>query len=236
MSEYEELQKPPASYSEKVYINPALLNAFKQIDGRLESLPTFKYLASMYEGTYKALSDNENPERFVQAAHSIRELIEKFLDYLKVDEEPSSNYKTKVSKMIEALKSAKENSPAFRGETLSGEIDVHVKKLIEEVVRFEDWHKKARPPRSAQSMSVILGLDPAKNPIPENILKLKVQALKEYREYFQAISHHRKEAIEIRFFSYLESFEEFFLNLLRVRPVSNMKKIDELIKRKKDDD
>lgn len=62
---------------------------------------TPKNLAGMYYGALKVLKDRSNPERYFQAAHSLRELGFYLTDHVEIDETTESTHRKKMKKFIE---------------------------------------------------------------------------------------------------------------------------------------
>ncbi len=91
-------------------------------------------LAPMYVGALFAWHHGSaNPERGAQAAHSLRELIEK------LGFRPDGTLGQQVNPVLNAWREAREQSTCRSGGSWSGPVDVHVVAIIEAVGRLATW-------------------------------------------------------------------------------------------------
>ena len=89
-----------------------------------------------------------NPDRLAQAAHSIRELLEKAPADVDVPAgKGSTTLKSQTNNLSTAWARAVSNSSCYDGGSWTGEIDGPLRKFLTKTKRFFDWVADERPPR-----------------------------------------------------------------------------------------
>jgi len=188
-------------------------------------------LASMYYGALKVLNDVDNPERFILAAHGIRELMEKILQYLDVDVKVlKERLKDKVREVEKIWDSCCKQSRCYDSSDWNGYIDAHLKNFLKYISNFFEWFKKYYPKRRSEITKIIRELDFMEIPLPKPIEDLKIKEWNYLWNFFIAVSHHHKDVEKKEFDKWLLAFERFLLNYLYPRTFDDFEKIDEIIK------
>ncbi len=174
-------------------------------------------LAEMYRGAIVALSNLGNPERFPQAAHSIRELLEKMPVYLGFCPRVGGvALAVKVNELRNVWEVAASTSPYIKGNS-SSSIDRTLGQYIRKSREFFEWLDADRPLRVSQVRSTLHGLDPSPRKLPPALTDLRISEWQGYQEYFVKLSHHRNQIDEDEFLSWLDALEIFLLDRLRPR-------------------
>ena len=105
-------------------------------------------LALMYLGALSVLKNMLNPERIAQAAHSLRELLEKLpriLD-MPIQAKPPSMM-DKIRPLEQTWSKAKTESSCLKTNPHSDVIDKPLRKFLDEVDSFFTWLGSDRPTR-----------------------------------------------------------------------------------------
>jgi len=187
-------------------------------------------LGNMYLGALVVLTHPNNPEKYVQAAHSIREIIEKLPLYLEISKKKKGpSLKEKCISLVnnwnnKALKSSTHNDGDFKGE-----IDGRLNSFFKDIATFIEWFKNDNPSRKEEKKKLLRELDGYGMPMPNAIEKSKVDQLDTYQGYFTGVSHHNKEVEADEFQSYLHHFELYLLDIFVPRTFETHEGLDELI-------
>jgi hypothetical protein len=124
-------------------------------------------LAGWYVGACAVLMVSANPERLVQAAHSVRELMNNLHTISNVPVQvKGGRLGDKFDAMTEKWEKAKRNSAAFGEDGWSGEIDDVARRGFAAVDEAIAWQKENRPKRKELHRSTLRGLDVSARPLP----------------------------------------------------------------------
>lgn len=187
-------------------------------------------LSKMYLGAHTVLCQSNNPERYIHAAHSLREIIEKLPLYLEISKKKKgASLKDKCINLVacwnsKALKSSANNDGEFQGE-----IDNKLCSFMREFAKFIEWFKNDNPSRKDEKRKLLRELDGYGIPMPNEIEKNRVNQLDAYQGYFTGVSHHNKSVVSEEFDSYLYHFELFLLDIFVPRTFEKHEEIDDLI-------
>lgn len=193
-------------------------------------------LGSMYYGALLALEQIHNPERFVLAAHCLRELMEKIPQYINV--EMKAHGETLKQQVIEVgdlwrgAVGSKCNTPGG----WSGSIDKPLQKFLTRFSIFNDWFEKHYPRRMAELQTLLKALHKSEKFIPKRLEDAQIEKWRTLNERFQGIAHHRIRASEEDFNSFLEELEMFLAERLAPKTFDDFASIDEIIGRGENDD
>jgi hypothetical protein len=192
----------------------ALLEALTERDRRL---------ADMYAGSLHALGHTANPDRVAQAAHSIRELIEKLPAYIAipVPERPPS-LKPEVQRVIADWKKAKIETATI------ATVDPKSRKFLASWEKFVTWFEDNHASRRARTAATLRGLDPAGRALPGPIEGLRVAEWQEIDQFFVRAAHHGACSDE-EYGGWLDAFERFLLDQLRPRTFEDFSALDAII-------
>lgn len=187
-------------------------------------------LARMYLGAVVAVRNAANPERFAQAAHSMRELMQKVPEYYEVQ---TKAYRERLSDQISALQGKWEKllrgTDCCRNSEWSGQIDNPLAKFLKSVREFFEWFVRHRPRRKDVIKSTLRAIDGSGRPLPPPLESLNVEKWEIIRDYFIGVCHHDGDAEEGEYGQYLGELERFLLDLVRPRTFDDFSEIDRLI-------
>lgn len=189
-----------------------------------------KELASMLRGAWIVLSTTDNPDVLPQAAHSIRELMEKAP--IKLPEVPVQQGSNTLKSDVMALgtKWAVVAQARQSEVTWSGEIDEPLRNILNDFgVFFSEFSSKYQP-RNEQNSALIQALDGSGVQIPAQLLRTKLKQWNGLRDYFLSVAHHGKpNATREEVTEAIASLEEFLLNLISPEPIPELDELDKLI-------
>lgn len=186
-------------------------------------------LARMYLGALLVIEQTENPENIVQAAHSLRELMEKLPRYRDLPVKQPLRLKEKVINLSQYWPDVTGISNLEGRSSLGGVIDKSLQKFLKEAHGFFEWFEKQYQTKKEQAAILLRGLDPRKLPLPGPIEDLRIMEWYKYDEYLQGLSHHGKTTSLEEFRSWLGAIEKFLLDHLCPRTFEDQKEIKEII-------
>jgi hypothetical protein len=187
-------------------------------------------LAGWYLGARMALADPANPERFVHAAHSIRELIDKLNSVLNVPAKViGGRLGDQVAKMAEEWERAKASSDCHQDGTWSGEIDNAHRRGIRAVEALIEWRASERPQRTEVFRATLRAIDVSGRTLPPQIEDAFVGVWDELRNFFVKVSHHGSQPTEVEFLRALDTFETFVIDRLKPRTFAEQAELDRII-------
>jgi len=181
-------------------------------------------LEVMYIGALHVVDQADNPDRFPLAAHGIRELIEKLPEYLDV---PTEGSRTPLTELVRDL--ANEWNRTAKDIDLVNTPSAQLLKFCSKLRRFFELFDIDYPTRMGRFRRFIRSRDPLSRNIQFPFEDHLIKAWGASNDYFQKISHHRRDTNEIEFKSQLENLEGILLNLLRPRTFDGFAAIDKLI-------
>lgn len=187
-------------------------------------------LASMYIGALVVLRRTSNPDCIAQAAHSLRELLEKLpriLD-MPIQARPSSTM-DKIRPLEKAWGRARNESSCLKTNPRSDTVDTPLRKFLDEAEEFFNWLAPSRRTRKQQAAIVVRGLDPLKKVLPETIESLHLKEWDRYRNHFELISHHQVMEDLAEFMKWVDGFEGYLIDRLIPRTFDDFTKLDKII-------
>lgn len=196
--------------------------ATPELDGRQLALyeallEKDQVLARMYFGALTVLRDTDNPERFPQASHSLRELMEKIPQLVDVKTKAlQEKLIDKVRQLEDVWNTTVTNSDCHNAENWHGEIDKHLLKMLKIFQNFFHWLCEHRPRRRKEVVATLRGLEISDQRLPEELENLNAQSWDKIKDYFIGVAHHRKtENTQENFEQWLYALERFLLDRLR---------------------
>lgn len=183
-------------------------------------------LAKIYLGALFAIKYTENADHLPQAAHSVREFMEKFPEIANIKTKQNPSLKNKVLELhqsfVRTSKSKCKNNNVWKGE-----IDDPVSKFLKKSSEFFDWFSSSHETRREEATKTLSKIRKS-NP-PPNILAYKeAETWLEIRDYFIAVSHHKTNNLD-EFDNYLNYLENFVLDKLFPQTFDNFDVIDALL-------
>jgi hypothetical protein len=189
------------------------------------------YLATMYFGARIVLTQPQNPDRLALAAHGIRELMEKLPIYLGLEMKAQKEaLKAKVIELHSHWETGITKTQCHQQGQWQGEIDKHLRKLLQCCHTFFDWFKAHTPRRKDEFVSALRRMDISGRALPGPLEGLNVRAWDELRSFFQAVAHHQKEPGAQDFDEWLDALERFLLDRLSPRTCADLDVLDEIIR------
>lgn len=187
-------------------------------------------LGSIYIGALMTLERRDNPDRLAQAAHGLRELMEKLPKYLDFPiQKKSPSLKEKVRDLSQRRDSVIKNSNSHTGSGWRGEIDNHLQKFLTKSDEFFEWFEGEYPTRRQRTVRLLRQLDPSAIPLPEPLETPNIEQWDKCHDHFQGVSHHSLSGVEEEFRSQLLGLERLLLDRLAPQTSEDFAMIDELI-------
>lgn len=188
-------------------------------------------LGAMYRGGLAVLGDTNNPDRFAQCAHSMRELMEKLPQLLDVPTiAQKESLKVKVREIEDGFIGTQRNTCCFSATAgWDGIIDCHLRKFLIRLSNFLEWFKSHHPRRHDELHGVLIRLEGSGRELPKPLAALNVEAWGRKRDYFLSVAHHRRTADEHEFRKWLDALERFLLDRLLPRTFDDFTEIDNLL-------
>lgn len=186
-------------------------------------------LAVMYRGALLALLQEQNPERFTQAAHSLRELMEKLPTFAAV-EMPAhgETLKQKVSGLKDQWQKAVRRTSCRHDGGWDGPVDAPLFELLRGMETFFEWFAQHMPHRRDEAGTLLRVIEVSQQPLPRPLAERNVDLWMDIREYFQAVAHHRQSDVS-EFNQWQGAFELFLLDRLRPRTFADFDAIDAIV-------
>jgi hypothetical protein len=184
----------------------------------------------MYGGTLFVLRNTSNPDRIAQAAHSLRELLEKLTRILDmpIQAKPPSMME-KIRPLEKTWSKAKTESSGLKTNLRSDIIDTPLRKFLDEAEQFFTWLASDRPTRKQQAAIVVRGLDPLKKALPQTIESLHVEEWDRYRNHFELVSHHQIGEELDEFMKWIDGVEGYLIDRLIPRTFDDFAALDAII-------
>jgi hypothetical protein len=187
-------------------------------------------LARMYVGALIVLSNPDNPDRLPQAAHSLRELMEKIPRYIAVETRASrESLRVKVRELEDHWNNTVEYSACYDDGNWNGSIDRPLRRLLQGLQYFFDWFGEHHPRRRTETATVLRRLDGSGRTLPPRLEDLEIEGWLAIRNYFLAVAHHGRQPPEGDFGAWIDALERFLLDRLRPRTFADFDAIDDII-------
>jgi hypothetical protein len=187
-------------------------------------------IAGWYLGARITLLNIKNPERLQQAAHSLRELIDKLNPVLGF---PAQAEVGRLGDAFDAMRTkweeAKRKSTCHTDGGWSGEIDGAARRGFVAVDEAIEWQRKNRPRRKETYRATIRALDVSGRALPAWIEDTYVQMWERLRDYFVRVCHHDYETSEDEFSMAVDTLEVFVLERLKPATYAEQATLDQLI-------
>ncbi|MBN1983171.1 MAG: hypothetical protein JW795_16675 [Chitinivibrionales bacterium] len=189
-----------------------LTSTQRQVIEILRTVKSQKYLlVDWYIGAIYAAQNTYNPDRFSQAAQSLRELLEK-LPRVFVETEVTvlkPDFKGMSDKLYSQLCSDKER---YGGEWKEKTIDPGLETTICDMERYLEANQL--PTRKEQIHSLMNRLDPMHDTLDQVIREGNLKQFRELWDTFEGLSHHNGRACDKNFGKQLALVERLIIDLL----------------------
>ena len=194
----------------------------------LQSKQTDKYpLSDWYLGALYAVNNHYNPDRIAQAAHSLRELLEKLLRVIPGSDNPANtppfyNMRNNISDLIS--RSKKRCPEGWKGE----KIDKNLAKALIEIEKYLELNKQ--PNRGEQIQQAIATIDPMVNQLDSEIQEAKRKQLLNLWKRLQNFTHHNSNRDIVEFSTCLKELENTIFDLLAARTAQDQEEIQTILR------
>ena len=189
----------------------------------------------MFLGSCHAIQDQSNPDYLAQAAHSLRELMEKLegVRGLPVAEpavaEAKGTLGVKTRELHGKWKVAQQKSQCFAGKPPANLIDEPLRKFHHHITEFFKWVTNNQKLRSDKPRQLMKGLDPLAGSLPQNIQDAQAKEWEAINQYFQGVSHHNLETTWSQFEATMATLEVFLHSRLAPTQAQNQRNLQSLI-------
>ena len=193
------------------------------IDRETEEYP----LSRWYLGAFYALNNEQNPDRIPQAAHSLRELLEKLPRVVEGTDAPatSPNFQQKRAKIYKRILKDKENYPDGRE---NKQIDGHLDKTFKQVEEYLESNRQ--PTRRERMQMAVTTIDPMANRFDNEIRERKRDELHGLWEQLEGFAHHKSKRNIGKFEKCLDKLEKTVIDLLAPITAQNQKEIQTILR------
>lgn len=193
----------------------------------LQSKQTDKYpLSDWYLGALYTLDNHYNPDRIAQAAHSLRELVEKLPSVIHGTDAQSNtslfhNMRANINDLI--LRSKKRCPEGWKG----GQIDKNLAKALTKVEKYLELNKQ--PNRRERIQQAIATIDPMVDRLDSKIQEAKRSRLFNLWERLEGFAHHKINADAAEFKECVEELEHIVFDLLAPITAQDQKEIQTIL-------
>jgi len=185
----------------------------------------------MYRGAIHVLEDLRNPERFVHAAQSFREIIEKLPAYF--DAVPQKANQQKLGDGVRNLEEAwsrAHGSEARNEGAWSGSIDKRLRRFLRKVEKFFAWYAEHHPRRRAEIGAALQAIEGSGlPPLPAKLADLQVSYWMEIKDFFTFVAHHRRSTNDEEFDQWKGALERLLLIYLAPPAVEEIQTIESIL-------
>jgi hypothetical protein len=156
--------------------------------------------SEMFRGALVAMANGANPEGLVQAAHSLRELMEKLEGEKSIPltgksaKEGAGSLGDRTRVLLASWKTVKVSSTCLKHGTWSGEIDPPLLTLFEQLDSHDIWFESNPKFRKQKAQEIVGALDPLSTLLPQDVQDAQAAEWKSLKNYFTEVSHHKEGA------------------------------------------
>ena len=183
-------------------------------------------LSDWYTGALYALDNHYNPDRVAQAAHSLRELLQKLPRVVQGNEVHVSatdfdGMRRSINDRI--LKDKERYSEGWKNKKIDARLDKTLRKV-------EDYFSRNRQPtRKEQIKQAVATIDPMVNALGSEIQKVKHNKYHHLWSQLEEFSHHGSRPNVAEFKKFLEELENIVLDLLAPVTAEDQKQIQTIL-------
>jgi hypothetical protein len=197
----------------------ALLDALNQSDPKT---------ADFYRGALFAFVNQQNPERLIQAAHSIRELLEKAPVLAGGLTAPNQRMNDKLASLRAKFQKL---APHLQEDgTWAPNSEKKVAVVLAELRSVVQWMDANFKQRREEARVLLRALTGPGILLPSDIEDAEIEEFMELKQYFTELSHHRFSVTDEDFLQKLTKAETILLRKLRPEPAADFAAIDALLK------
>ena len=183
-------------------------------------------LADWYRGAIYAAKSEHNPDRFSQAAQSLRELLEKFSLVFDESEIQGSraNFKEMRNNLYSQLRSEKDR---YGGEWKGKKIKAKLNKTLLGIEKYFEMNQM--PTRKETIQSSICKADPMHDALDQKTLSEKAQRIYDILIFLEELAHHKAHTNEESFWQYLSLLDGMIIDLLAPTTAQDQRTIRKIL-------
>ena len=208
-------------------IAPVLTDQQRTVLETLQSKETEKHpISRWYLGALYALETHNNPDRVSQAAHSLRELVEKLPRVVQeMDVQGQYDFKGKRQLLRERLSIDREH---YKGGWKGKEVDGHLDKTLKEI---DDYLQRNKQPTRKERVEIVISkLDPMAGQLDRRIRDAKRDNLHRILQELQKFTHHNSNPDIEEFRAHLDTLERIIIDLLAPITAQDQNEIQSILK------
>ena len=232
----------PADQDFESHPNPRLRLSNEQEKLHRELCRLRNQLGAMYLGGLRVLEDEANPDRLAQSAHSMRELMDKIVELLetpvgegRAKGGPSVSLNAKVIEIEDLFLGGMARTVCYSNERgWRGEIDGHLRKLLERMIVFFGWFARLHPRRRERVRRTLRRLDGSGRDLPGAFLEKHRREWEGIRNFFLSVCHHGKRADIDALRERITALERFLAERLVPSTLDDLDAIDALLEEASD--
>jgi len=194
-------------------------------------------LGDMYMGSIAVLQDLSNPDRYSQAANSLRELM---YNIVKLRGGSTVAHDSKIGNEVHLLQKCYEKNRDKTGCYSEGEwkgaVDDDLAAILKSLQGFIESVKKKMPGMESEIRKTLNGMDHSGHSLPENLIKELIEKWIRIYRYFESIKHHGDKVEPESIIEYRSELERLVLQRVAPQTYEDHRAINELIKEGEGDD
>ena len=200
----------------------------RDISEALRSKETEKYpLNQWYLGALYALDNHYNPDRIAQAAHSLRELIEKLPRVVQGSDVQTETIDFKGMRRSINNRISKDKERYSEG-WKNKKIDARLDKTLRKIENY--FERNQLPTRDEQMQQAVATVDPMVNSLDSEIRERKRNQLHRLWKRLERFAHHNNNPDVEEFSNCLEELENTIFDLLAPITAQDQKEIQTILK------
>ena len=207
---------------------PRVLTPREQdVSDALRSQETEKYpLSQWYLGALCALDNHYNPDRIAQAAHSLRELIEKLPRVVHGSDVQigPTDFKGMRRNINNRIFKDKERYPkGWKNKKIDGRLD----KTLRKIENY--FERNQQPTRDEQMQQAVATIDPMVNSLDSRVREKKRNQLYRLWKNLEGFTHHKNNTDVVEFSNCLKELEYTIFDLLAPITAQDQKEIQTIL-------
>ena len=194
----------------------------------LQNKQTEKYpLSEWYLGALYALDNPYNPDRIAQAAHSLRELIEKLPRVVQGSDVQTDTTDFKGMRRSINIRISKDKERYSEG-WKNKKIDARLDKTLRKIENY--FERNQLPTRDEQMQQAVATIDPMVNSLDSAIRERKRKQLHRLWKRLERFAHHSNNPDVVEFSNCLKELENTIYDLLAPITAQDQEKIQTILK------
>lgn len=203
-------------------VSPSCRELYRALSRRDAEQALGSGLADLYVGARYSLLATQNPERYAQAAHSLRELITELAPAFGVEVVNYEDLLPRTRDLVKVWESVDQ-------ETDPAEQEKATRKFHEACERYVKAYRIVNQTRIQEAAKLVAQMDPQRRPLPAPLAENRGKTLSIYRRYFTRIAKHHRNIDVAEFDGYLDDFERFLLDYLCPRVYEDPQELRSLL-------